>query len=84
MSIVLRATLHQAAPNTYYGQWPRKFAQIARRDCRSIARKALVQRAPFHSFWLVYLPMRGSAKVTFDHASRTASMWISIGRCWTL
>jgi hypothetical protein len=29
MSIIMRATLHDHAPNTYYGQWPAKKALFA-------------------------------------------------------
>jgi len=28
MIIVMRATLHDRAPNTYYGQWPGKKAAV--------------------------------------------------------
>jgi hypothetical protein len=28
MSIIMRATLHDHAPNTYYGQWPGEKAAV--------------------------------------------------------
>jgi hypothetical protein len=29
MSIIMRTTLHDRAPNTYYGQWPEKKGAVA-------------------------------------------------------
>ncbi|MBN9085985.1 MAG: hypothetical protein J0J01_03665 [Reyranella sp.] len=36
--IIMRATLHHGAPNTYYGQWPRASSKEYRSNKRSIAR----------------------------------------------
>jgi hypothetical protein len=45
--IIMRATLHQAASNTYYGQWTRLFAGESPRNGRSIAHNEGVARARF-------------------------------------
>jgi hypothetical protein len=47
--IIMRATLHDRAPNTYYGQWLRRFAGNRTRIDRSIAQLASLPRALIHS-----------------------------------
>ena len=49
--IVMRGTLHQLAPNTYYGQWPRVFAGEAARFCRSIAHNERRAQRLIHRVW---------------------------------
>jgi hypothetical protein len=45
--IIMRATLPQAASNTYYGQWTRLFAGESPRNGRSIAHNEGAVRAKF-------------------------------------
>jgi hypothetical protein len=45
--IVMRATLHQGASNTYYGQWPREKAVVCCIESRSIAYNEVVAGVKF-------------------------------------
>ena len=42
MSIIMRATLHDHAPNTYYGQWPEEKPLFAGLESPAIAHNELV------------------------------------------
>jgi len=46
--MVMRTTLRQRAPDSYYGQWLRRFAGESRRVGRAIAHSALAPRAVIH------------------------------------
>src|SRR6185312_16711657 len=50
MSIIMRATLHDRAPNTYYGQWPGEKPLFAGLESPAIARNELTARAGFVAF----------------------------------
>jgi hypothetical protein len=50
MIIIMRATLHDHAPNTYYGQWLRCFSSKRGRESRSIARNELAASARVGAF----------------------------------
>jgi len=50
MSIIMRATLHDHAPNTYYGQWPGGKALFAGLESPAIAHNELVASARFVTF----------------------------------
>jgi hypothetical protein len=47
MSIIMRATLHDHAPNTYYGQWPGKKPLFPGLQSPAIAHNELVASARF-------------------------------------
>jgi hypothetical protein len=47
MSIIMRATLHDDAPNTYYGQWLRLVPAKTRETSRSIAHHEAASSARF-------------------------------------
>jgi hypothetical protein len=47
MIIIMRATLHDHAPNTYYGQWPEEKAMFAGLESPAIAHNELVANAGF-------------------------------------
>jgi hypothetical protein len=46
----MRATLHDHAPNTYYGQWPQEKPLFAGLEPPAIAHNELVARAKFPTF----------------------------------
>jgi hypothetical protein len=48
--VILRATLHRRAPNTYYGQWPGGKAPVYCIESRSIAHNGVGARAEFAAF----------------------------------
>jgi hypothetical protein len=50
MSIIMHATLHDHAPNTYYGQWPGKKRLLAGLESPAIAHNELVARARVVAF----------------------------------
>jgi hypothetical protein len=50
MSIIMRAILHDRAPNTYYGQWPGGKTLFARLEARAIAHHELVASARVVTF----------------------------------
>jgi len=50
MSIIMRATLHDRAPNTYYGQWPGEKSLFAGLESPAIAHNELVANARFVTF----------------------------------
>jgi hypothetical protein len=50
MSIIMRATLHDNAPNTYYGQWPGKNPLFPGLESPAIAHNELAARAGFATF----------------------------------
>src|SRR6185312_3755046 len=50
MSIVMRATLHDPAPNTYYGQWPGRKAAVCGPRTPAIAHHERVASARFGAF----------------------------------
>jgi hypothetical protein len=50
MIIIMRATLHDHAPNTYYGQWPGKKALFAGLKSPAIAHNELAASAGFVAF----------------------------------
>src|SRR6185312_8604661 len=50
MSIIMRATLHDPAPNTYYGRWPGAKAAVAGLESPAIAHNELTARAGFVAF----------------------------------
>jgi len=45
MNMIMRATLHQRASNTYYGQWPRSKGAVCCIESPAIAHNELVARA---------------------------------------
>jgi hypothetical protein len=45
--ITMRATLHDHAPNTYYGQWPGEKAAVSGPESPAIAHNELVASAGF-------------------------------------
>jgi hypothetical protein len=47
MIIMMRATLHDRAPNTYYGQWPGKKPLLPGLEAPAIAHHELAPRAGF-------------------------------------
>jgi hypothetical protein len=48
--IIMRASLHRRAPNTYYGQWLCVFAKDKGSNRGSIAHNRLAARAEFAAF----------------------------------
>jgi len=50
MIIIMRATLHDRAPNTYYGQWPEGKAAVSSLESPAIAHNELVANARFVTF----------------------------------
>jgi hypothetical protein len=50
MSIIMRATLHDDAPNTYYGQWPGEKPLFAGLESPAIAHNELAASAGFVAF----------------------------------
>jgi hypothetical protein len=50
MIIIMRATLHDHAPNTYYGQWPGGKALFPDFDSPAIAHNELAASAGFVTF----------------------------------
>jgi hypothetical protein len=50
MIIIMRATLHDRAPNTYYGQWPEGEAAVSGLESPAIAHRELVANARFGTF----------------------------------
>jgi hypothetical protein len=50
MSIIMRATLPDRAPNTYYGQWPGGKAAVCGLESPAIAHDELVASAGFVAF----------------------------------
>jgi hypothetical protein len=50
MSIIMRATLHDHAPNTYYGQWPAEKPLFAGLESPAIAHNELVASARVVAF----------------------------------
>src|SRR5689334_17370565 len=50
MSIIMRATLHDHAPNTYYGQWPAGKAAASGPRTPAIAHDALAASARIVAF----------------------------------
>jgi hypothetical protein len=48
--IIMRATLHDHAPNTYYGQWPGERPLFSGLESPAIALNELVARARFVAF----------------------------------
>jgi hypothetical protein len=50
VSIIMRATLHDHAPNTYYGQWPGKKALFAGFESPAIAHNERAALAGFGAF----------------------------------
>src|SRR6185312_14295298 len=55
MSIIMRATLHDRAPNTYYGQWPGAKAVVCGPRIAAIAHHEPAARARFGT---VHVPER--------------------------
>ena len=50
MIIIMRATLHDHAPNTYYGRWPGEKAPFPGLESPAIAHNELVASAGFVTF----------------------------------
>jgi hypothetical protein len=50
MSIIMRATLHDHAPSTYYGQWPGGKPLFAGLESPAIAHSELAASARFGTF----------------------------------
>jgi hypothetical protein len=50
MIIIMRATLHDPAPNTYYGQWPGEKPLFPGRQSPAIARNERVGGAGIATF----------------------------------
>jgi hypothetical protein len=50
MRKIMRATVHDHAPNTYYGQWPGKKALFAGLESPAIAHNELAASARFGTF----------------------------------
>jgi hypothetical protein len=50
MSIIMRATLHDHAPNTYYGRWPGKKAAVSGFQSPAIAHDELAASARVVTF----------------------------------
>jgi len=50
MRKIMRATLHDHAPNTYYGQWPREKPLFAALESPAIAHNELAASAGFGAF----------------------------------
>ena len=50
MSIIMRATLHDHAPNAYYGQWPGEKPLFAGLESPAIAHHELAASAGFGTF----------------------------------
>jgi hypothetical protein len=48
--IIMRATLHRRASNTYYGQWPREKASVYGIESRSIAHNGVGARTEVAAF----------------------------------
>src|SRR6478735_6227027 len=85
MRKIMRATLHDHAPNTYYGQWPGEKPPFARLESPAIAHNELAASARVVTFdvperdfpgnrspprWkFVYRPKRKSARLAKGRAS---------------
>jgi hypothetical protein len=50
MRIIMRAILHDRAPNTYYGQWHRQKPRLRGLESPAIAHDDLVASAGFGTF----------------------------------
>ncbi|HEY2870328.1 MAG TPA: hypothetical protein VGJ56_00325 [Reyranella sp.] len=50
MSIIMRATLHDDAPNTYYGRWPGEKAAVSSLQSPAIAHDGLAASARVVTF----------------------------------
>jgi hypothetical protein len=50
MRKIMRATLHDRAPNTYYGQWSREKGAVSGLDSPAIGHNELAASAGFEAF----------------------------------
>jgi hypothetical protein len=77
MSIIMDATLHDATPNTYYGQWPGEKPLFAGLDSSTIAHRELTSSAGFVTFDVLArnFPRNRSAahrKLSIDQKEKSA------------
>ena len=79
MSIIMRATLHDHAPNTYYGQWPGEKPLFAGLESPAIAHNELAASARFVTFDVPERDFPGNRspprwKFVFDQKEKSARL----------